>query len=104
MLLLNRCAVRRIGNNRRFPKVLGCLSCVVAQLSLHLREPMTEELKLTLIHVLRVAHLEKFFFSKKFLGHHNGFLSNLVGSNQLISRIQSFALRCRQAGVQKTPG
>jgi phosphoribosylaminoimidazole-succinocarboxamide synthase len=51
-----------------------------------------------------IAHLEKFFFSKKFLGHHNGFLSNLVGSNQLISRIQSFALRCRQAGVQKTPG
>ena len=69
MLLLNRCAVSRIGHNSRFTQIHGCLIGIGAKFLLQVGQTAAEKLKLLSVHVVVIRHLENFFSSENFFGH-----------------------------------
>src|SRR5512133_832935 len=65
MFFLERCPVRRIGHQHRFPQVLGGFAGIAEQVPFKLLQTGAEKRQLRGIHVILLAHLQNFFFSEQ---------------------------------------
>ena len=70
MLFFDRRTVRRIRNNSRLAQIDRRLIGIRAKLALHIRKTATEKLKLLVVHVVVIRHLEDFFRGKSLFGAH----------------------------------
>ena len=64
MLFLDRGTVSRIRNDDGLAQMLGGFTGIVADVSFHLAQPVTEEFQLHVVHVVILGHLEDGVFGQ----------------------------------------